>query len=200
MDRSRRRIEETGLRRTRRRGLPRAQLQHLQQARVFCPQPRQLRGHSRRNLRHAHNICNPRHVTRGHSARAEGHSGGGGSPACLPDRPLGLVCEMTTSQKGTRPVAAIAEHDGSPLRCSRTVWVRPPGGRNRCISLAQPLTAPSGYQRTEQRPVRDCPSETFCARPGPAWTPLGQARNRQGCAPCRVRAHAALTVRDVQDA
>jgi len=67
-------------------------------------------------------------------------------------------------------------------------------------SLAQPLTSSSGYQRAEQQPVRDRPSETFCARPGPAWTPLGQARNRQGCAPCRVRRHAALTVRDIQDA
>ena len=53
MDRSRRRIEEAGLRRTGRLGLPRAQLQHLQQARVLRPQPRQLRGHSRGNLSHA---------------------------------------------------------------------------------------------------------------------------------------------------
>jgi hypothetical protein len=60
MDRSRRRIEETGLRRTRRLGVPRAQLQHLQQARVLRPQPRQLRGHSRGNLSHAHTIFNPR--------------------------------------------------------------------------------------------------------------------------------------------
>jgi len=40
--------------------LPRAQLQHLQQARVLRPQPRQLRGHSGGNLSHAHTICTPR--------------------------------------------------------------------------------------------------------------------------------------------
>ena len=56
MNRSRRRIEEPGLRRCGRRGLPRAQLQHLQQARILRPQPRQLRGHSRGNLSHAHTI------------------------------------------------------------------------------------------------------------------------------------------------
>jgi hypothetical protein len=56
MDRSRRRIEEACLDRTGWRGLPRAQLQHLQQAGVFCPQPRQLRGHSPGNLSHADTI------------------------------------------------------------------------------------------------------------------------------------------------
>ena len=82
MDRSRRRIEEAGLRRNRRRGLPRAQLQHLQQARVLRPQPRQLRGHGRGKLSHAHNICNPRHVAHagapsGSRAPHGGHSAAG---------------------------------------------------------------------------------------------------------------------------
>ena len=60
MDRSRRRFEEACLSRTRRRGLPRAQLQHLQQARVLRPQPCQLRTHGRGNLSHAHTICSTR--------------------------------------------------------------------------------------------------------------------------------------------
>src|SRR5215471_17674443 len=46
----------------RRRGLPRAQLKHLQQARILRPQTPQLRGYSRGNLSHAHTIRNRGHV------------------------------------------------------------------------------------------------------------------------------------------
>ena len=58
-----------GLRRTGRRGLPWAQLQHLQQARVLRPQPRQFRGHSRGNLSHADTICNPQPCSSCRSAK-----------------------------------------------------------------------------------------------------------------------------------
>jgi hypothetical protein len=43
----------------------------------------------------------------------------------------------------------------------------------------------------------DLPNETFCARSGPAWTPVSQARNRQRLS-SRVGVHPALTVRDVR--
>src|SRR5215471_9231724 len=58
----RRRIEDAGLRRTGRLGLPRAQLKHLQQARILRPQTRQFRGYSRGTLSHAHTIRNRGHI------------------------------------------------------------------------------------------------------------------------------------------
>jgi len=57
VDRSRRRVEEAGLRWAGRRGLPLAQLEHPQQTGILRPQPGQLRSYHRGNLSHAHTIC-----------------------------------------------------------------------------------------------------------------------------------------------
>ena len=69
MHRSRWRFEEPGLRRTRRRGLPPAQLQQSQQPGILRPQAPQLPGHLGRNHVAA--------ITPAHSATvwAAGHSG-----------------------------------------------------------------------------------------------------------------------------
>ena len=70
INRSRRRIEEARLRRTGRLSLPRAQLQHLQQARVLRPQPRQFRGHTAGT-----SVTPTPYATQRHVAHAEVPSG-----------------------------------------------------------------------------------------------------------------------------
>jgi hypothetical protein len=46
------------------------------------------------------------------------------------------------------------------------------------MRLSLSHSPPEWLPTTEQQPVGDLPNETFCARSGPAWTPVSQARNR----------------------
>jgi len=152
MNWSRRRIEEAGLRRTGRRGLPRAQLQHLQQARILRPQTRQLHGHSRGNLSHAHTMRNlqPRSSCRSGKRqpgpRTEFSPAAARSPTCL-TRPLGVTRETTTPPR---------RHG---RRADRGTWPCP---MRRCEAAGHRLTAATRQDcqsvriyASDQRPRQD---------------------------------------------
>jgi 2-polyprenyl-6-methoxyphenol hydroxylase-like FAD-dependent oxidoreductase len=100
------------------------------------------------------------------------------SPAALAARGAGIAVLDST-------LKYLVERGGLHAEdvCSSTSWIR--------------FLNPSGFQRAEQQPDSDLPNETFCARSGPAWTPVSQARNRQRLS-SRVGVHAALTARDVR--
>ena len=180
MDRSRRRLEEAGLRRAGRRSLPRAQLQQPQQPRVLRPQPRQLRSHSRGNLSHAHTICNPRPCSScpsfkrqpGHARRSFRRRPVVGLPE---PASLGVVCEMTTSQntrarradRGTWriPAAAFANVMSKAAREAEIECVSRPAAHR-----------PVVYQQADQQLVRELfrTGRSAC-RSRLAWTPVSQA-------------------------